>query len=345
MSLLWIEGFDHYGTGSAGATIAEAGAWAELDNASPSTANPRTGTCALRIGLASTARRVLGGPIANCGAGGAFYLSQLPGASNRACRILAFKDAANNDQITLTIETTGTIGVWQGLTQIHTSTDLVYARSYFHLEAYVVVDSAAGALEVRVNGVTFINLTGIDTDPRGTGEVSQIEIAQGASAGLTMDVDDLFAWSGAGSDNNDFIGDKKVYTVVPNADTATEEWSLASGTDTYAMLDGIPPVDGSAYIYADAAGPKSVVELGSIPAEVVAIAGAMSATRAWKTDAGNAKVLPSVISGGTEDTGDEHALSQAPTYYHDVYETDPNTGAPWTVSGINAAQYGIERTE
>jgi len=63
-----------------------------------------------------------------------------------------------------------------------------------------------------------------------------------------------------------------------------------------------------------------------------------------KTDAGAAKVQQSLVSGVSEFNGADRNITTAYTYWPDVSEQDPATGAPWTRTAFNAALYKIERT-
>jgi hypothetical protein len=67
-------------------------------------------------------------------------------------------------------------------------------------------------------------------------------------------------------------------------------------------------------------------------------------TRMVKTEAGIANVQVSLISGSEVSEGADRAITQEYTYWMDVHETDPDTGAPWTAEGLAAAQLRIERT-
>lgn len=345
--LLWMDGFDQYGSTL---NLLDDGAWAEVDGACYLSNNARTGTKALGFGLNSNARRTLGDTYENVGLGYAFYLANLPTA-NGANQLMVVENDGGGENVSIVLTTSGRVQAWSGDGQtgtlLATSGQVVVADSYQHFEGFVDC-GAAGAVEVRINGVTVINVAGVNTNPSG-GFAAQIEIIrQNATSGATMEVDDIYAWTATGESddvsNNDFIGDKKVYTTFPDADTATEEWDLSGGADTFDLLNNNPPNDAN-YIYADEAGPRSIVEIAALPLEIVSIAAVMTMTRTWKTDAGNAKVRPFLVSAGVEEPGTEHPLSMAPTYYQDVYEVDPNTGAPWTIAALNAAQVGIERTE
>ena len=79
--------------------------------------------------------------------------------------------------------------------------------------------------------------------------------------------------------------------------------------------------------------------------EIVSVRGVFLATRAFKTDAGNAKVRTGVMVDSAETLNPEHALSQAPVWYGDVFELNPATALAWSVDDLNDLQTVIERTE
>ena len=354
--LLWMDGFDHYGGTVA---LLTQGVYAQATGVALSTALPRTGTYCARItpltgdrGL----RRILGADYQEVGIGYAFNIPTLP-TDSETLVLCAYADNAYEVQCALVLSSTGQIILYRGKPSptpgpavvLATSAPCVTAGSYNHFEARMFVDDYGGACEVRLNGVTVLNVTGVDNAAVPGAVVAQVKIGMLDNVyqdfPAYMDVDDLFAWNVDGALNNDFVGDKKVYTRFPDADTATEDWDVATGADSFAMLDNAPPLDGSEYLEAPTSGLTTIVGLADLPAEVVSIAGLMVATRAFKTDAGNAKILVSMVSVGDEAPGVEHATTLAATYYGDIYESDPDTGLPWTVSGFNAAQLQLERTE
>lgn len=342
--LLWCDGFDHYGSNIA---LMRNGAYAEVNGASltNSPAFVRTGTRALLLSsIGGSARRVFGAQKQAVGVGVAFNLiTSLPDDEHEFMR---FEDSAGTRSVFLIINSAGEICARVGvvsITEIARSGVVVGASSYQHLEAKVVIDAVAGAVEVRLNGVTVLNVSGVDTQTT-SAETSTVTVrGSGHTGGIA--IDDFYAWDEEGYQNNDFIGDKKVYTVFPDADTSTEEWELSVGVDSYAILNNNPPVDATDYLYSEGPGVRTDVEVAALPPEIVSIAGVFVPTRMWKTDAGNSKVRVGIVSGVAEDFGAPHALSMAASYYGDVFETDPDTGALWTLSALNAVQLAIDRTE
>lgn len=356
MGILWMDGFDHYGTvaNQFATNPALDGVYAEMNGCSIVTANPRTGARHLRVGASNDGgpRRVFGSDLQEVGVGYAFHIPTLPTNSTSLC-LAQFRTNGNGALLSIVVSSTGQLiakrGSMSSGTVLTTTEPCILAKSYQHFECFAVLDEEEGGVEVRINGVTRLNIAGVNTNS-GVGLAAQVIIGSPGTGitgfPLTFDVDDLYAWdTSSGGQNNDFIGDKKVYTRFPDGDASTGEWNPIIAGPGYQMIDNAPPLDATQYLYSSTAGDKSEFTVANLPAEVVSIAGVMTATRAWKSDAGNAKIQVAALSGLTEDAGAIHALSQAPTYYHDVFETDPNTGGLWTLEGFDAMQVSLERTE
>lgn len=363
MSLIFCDGFDHYGTDEGNMTD---GAYAEVDTEwSLSTVNPRTGTHNMRKTVPGTSgvrfedpiRRVLGSAKTTVGLAFALYLDNLP--VNQSYALCHFNDVDNNTQVSVQVESTGILSVYRGQThdgtQIATSgTPAIVAEAYQHIEALVTFNNPAGQVEIRVNGVTVVSATSINTTATINQECSQVLIVAGvddSSAGpgpsTTTDIDDVFCYDDTGSFNNDFIGDRRVLTLFSNGDTAQADWSVTGAVNGFEAIDETDPDDDTTYISASpggSPGPVSEFDLDDLPAGVSAISALVVVNRSRKTDAGDANVQMSLVSGSSEANGSDQAITEAYTYYHDVVEIDPSTGAPFTPSAVDAARIKIERT-
>jgi len=350
MSLLWADGFDHYGSVVAYMTQGPYAATAglQLTTASPA---PRTGDrcCRIEGGFNTGFRRIFGGDVDVAGVGFAFILPALP-SDNRSVCLASFRDGGNTATASLMVGSTGQLILKAGeatSTVLETSDPCVLAGSYQHFECRY--EQATGAFEARVNGVTRLSVVGAAVLAGATAQVQVGTAGQGTFGyPAYMGVDDLYAWDDTSGGAADFIGDKKVYTRFPASDGAFQDWLPSVGSDGYAMLDNNPPNDGVDYLQANNVGSaedRSEFGIAPFPAEVVSVAGVVIATRLFKTDAGDAKVQVGVISGAAEELGAEHALSMAPTWYHDVFETDPNTGTVWSLAAVNALTESLTRTE
>lgn len=345
MALLWMDGFDHYG--GVAARMLD-GVYAQIESVTLTTVGARTGPrCAsIAAGLNDSGmRRVLPVAVTTVGFGFAFNINQLPTGSVD----LGLGQVLDQDNVamaSLVIIPTGSIvlreGGRTGPILAQSAAETVLPGSFQHFECEF---SPAGC-EVRINGVTVLNsvATGIAS------EIAQLYIGglkgypKSGALNVTMLLDDLFARDGAGSANNTWIGDQKVYTRLPDEDGPEQDWTPSTGANAWPILDNVPPVD-SEFISAAEAGKRTSVGMAAFPGEIVAISAVYTATRLWKTDAGNAKVAVDMISGASETGNAPHPLSTAPRWYGDMFESNPATGLPWLVTDINAAQVVIDRTE
>jgi hypothetical protein len=354
MTILWADGFDHYGSVVGYLTQ---GPYASVSQTTLSTANPgpRTGLRCARIGGGFDVglRRIFGGEVDVAGVGFAFILPSLP-TNDSSVALAGFATTGNLPLVTVLVGSTGQIILRNGGNAgavIAQGDPCVLSGSYQHFEVRAEIEDSEASVEVRVNGVTRLSVVGLAIAQGGkAAQVSIGAVGQGVFGfPAYMGVDDLFAWSDVSGGSADFLGDKKVYTRFPASDGPIQDWVPSVGSDGYEMLNNNPPVDGTDFLTAALLGSSGVDRsefgIAPFPAEVVSVAGIVIATRLFKTDAGNAKVVVGVASGGSEEIGEEHALSTAPTWYHDVFETDPDTGTVWTVPAVNALTETLERIE
>lgn len=349
--LLFMDGFDHYGPVNFQGVALRQGVYAEtnLGTGGVKPGIARTGTYALQITADNSpgVRRVLtDGAVETCGVGYAFSLGGLP-TDNSSLGLLQWKTDANVNLATIMVSSIGQLILQRGSNggpEIARSEVCIYADSYQHFEA---ARSPAG-IEVRINGVTVLNVA----DPGLAGDTAQVKIGTNGVALLGMlnsplTVDDLFCWSGEGPNNNDFLGDVKVYTRMPTSDGPVQEWEPAIAGPGFAMIDNVPPLDGSEYLSAPPASGirRSEFGIADFPEEIVSVRGVYLATRAFKTDAGNAKLRTGVQVDAADELSPEHALSMAPVWYGDVFELNPATDLAWSVDDLNDLQTVIERTE
>lgn len=343
--LLWIDGFDHYGGDVA---RLRDGVYSQVQGVELSAVGARTGArCAFITPSVNDSgmRRVLPETAPVVGVGFAFNLTNLPTDSTSValCQIL---DENNTPAATLTVMPTGAVQLRAGgrtsTVSAQSAAEVILPGSYQHFE----VELGDGTCEVRINGVTVLNSASSGVS------LGYAQVMLGGCMGfpktgaglVRMYLDDAFARDGSGSINNSWIGDQKVYTRMPDEDGAEQDWTPSTGSAAWSILDNVPPVD-SEYVNATTAGDRTSVGFDAFPTEIVAISGVYTASRIWKTDAGNAKVAVDIISGASESAQPEHPVSTAPRWYGDMFETNPATGLPWLVTDLNAAQVVLDRIE
>lgn len=349
--MLWADGFDHYGSGATGRANMLDGVWAQLDAATvPQATVVRTGSLALLSrGLE---RRVFPGPHRTAvGVGYALYLPALPGTSGRNIP-WAFLNTDAEPIVVVGINTDGRLTVYQdassnnGQSAIFTTLEpVIVADAWQHIECFVVLSAQTFALEIRWNGVTVLDESGLDLRAAMFGEqITQLRLNGGIAA--TNYIDDLIAWDASGSFNNDFIGDRRCSLLLPDGDTAQADWSIVGAGSGFQVIDDLVPDDDSTYVAAvNALGQQSDFDIEDTPPDAEIINAVMSYARARKTDAGDADLQISMVSSGSVDDGIVHPITTEWTYWQDIFEVDPDTGVPWTPAALDAALLRLGRAD
>src|SRR4029453_1261561 len=162
MALIHMDSFDHYGGDVAQmtrGTYAQAGG----TNFALTTSRARTGARSLNIGGNGFLRYALPLAVPTAGMGMVMWFDSLPVTSGR-CWPVVFSDHANIPHINVMVQTTGAIEISRGDNVfLGTSAPVITTGAWQHVEARCKVHASTGEVEVRVNGVTAISLTGINT--------------------------------------------------------------------------------------------------------------------------------------------------------------------------------------
>lgn len=366
MALLHADNGNLYGTGTAGRLRALEGVYVQFGDdggaaagSSPMSADPDP---------ASNGKSVFSFP-AGAGAGTDAYqrkLRKVLAASKTAVGMFArvwwasfaanvnsgplirFADSGNSANIYLQVSPIGSIIVWRGVfgTQLYESAVCLTASAWHHIEAFVEFDDTTGSVEVRVNGTTVVDLSGIDT-VAGLANCQNVSVgnrASGTGSGGTVYWKDFVIWDTTGSVNNDFFGTCEVGPYMPNGDD-TFTWAPSSGTTGWDLIDETNGPNDAGYIEADATPPAvSLFDIEDLPNDVTSVRGLVIYARAKKTDGGDAQIQAGINSNGTQGNGTDRAITTAFTYWLDVVELDPDTGVQFTRLGFNDALLTIDRT-
>lgn len=211
-------------------------------------------------------------------------------------------------------------------------------NTLYHIEIKVVQHASTGSIEVRVNGATVINATGLNTAAT-LGQLG-FGISTTGASGESLYYDNLYVWDNTGAENNDWLGERLVYTLMPDGDGATQDWTLSTGSDTYALLDNIPSDPNNQYIESSAVDDIAQVTMSDLPSMDIIPIGVKVLFRGMKT--GTSSIEVGVAPSGKTPVG--HPLTQDQSlYFGNIYETNPDTGQPWTPSEINALTLDIKR--
>ena len=214
---------------------------------------------------------------------------------------------------------------------------------WYYLEAKVVASSSTGSVTVRINGTTVLSLTNVNTLNGGVSATyDTLGIGHG-NGGYMLDYDDLYWCNGAGTTNNDFLGDITVETLLPIGDGSSSQWVGSDGNSTsnYALVNEATP-DTASYVQSGTTGQRDLYAYGDLTSTAGTVYGVQATSYAQVSSNSVRSIKNAVKSGATVAVSASAALTTTATAVTTVQETDPNGGAAWTIAAVNAAEIGVE---
>lgn len=230
-------------------------------------------------------------------------------------------------------------------TVIHTTPGGIWpAGSGKYIEVKLFVHNTTGYLIVKLEGTTVINLTNIDTQA-GASDLVTTATIQGMIyefTSATTVIDDIYLLNGAGTTNNDFLGDCRVRAILPNGNGAASDWVGSDGnsTDNYLLVDEGYPTDVTNYVEASAVGATDLYAFADVADP--AVLGMRVAGWALRTDSVEAKQMSLVArdASANEVEGPATPVNTTQTGLGLVLDKQPN-GSNWTAAAANGMQFGF----
>lgn len=224
-----------------------------------------------------------------------------------------------------------------------TSTSPLTESTYQYIEVKFLVDDTVGSVEVKVDGVQVLNLTGQDTQHRAGNDVASARLTNNNDNG-TARVDDLYILDASGAaPYNDFLGDVRVSTLRPNAAGASADFTPVGDSANHLTTDEIIIDEDTTYNKSGiltARDSLAMQAMSDVTGTVGTIYGVQVTNGVEKTDAGSIRFKNAIRSGTTYYDGAEYEGTVTYKFRMEMHQVDPNTSAAWTETNVDAAQSG-----
>lgn len=343
MALVFCDSFDHYGN-----SPTEVGRkWNSVSSASILSTSGRRSTQAVQVGGTTTLTKAVSNlstiifgfaanPQAFVGAGYSAWWGFYESGSAQ-CSI------GHGDD--------GSVRVFRGLNVAElgrTPAGLLTVGAYCYIEVKITFGNS-GSIEVRVNGVTQLVVSGspsVDTTVTSNNWCDQVR----AATTFTFHCDDLYICDTSGAVNNDFLGDVRIDCIMPNAAGTYNDFTGHGGSPANQNHDNVAEADSdedTTYNESSTAGHRDSYHHSDLSALVnESIKAIVTNVTAKKDDAGARSLKTGIISSSASPTAiDLDAGTGLSTSYQQLrrtFETDPATGAAWTLAGVNGVQSVVE---
>lgn len=332
MALVWADGFDHWGSAANARNCYTS--FVDQGGTTFNTSVARTGACRFFGSNNGNIVRAINSPPTELIAGAAFRATGIGTSFGATTGFLAMGG--------ISVFMNNLYGFTTNVGGLVSAPNLWAVDTWFYLELRVKLNGANDEIEVRLNGTTIISGTG-----NYSASTTIDSVASGRSSGAAQYyMDDFYICDKSGANNNDFLGDRRMRTIFPASDSAPQDWTEASGTDAWAMLDNVP-ANNAQYVQATAAGQVSKFGMGpALPGNTSNIAALVVFQRSIKSDNGGAAVTFGIENtNGTVTGAAQNPLDTTDSYgiTPDIFELDGG-GFYWDYNTVNNSELVLTRT-
>lgn len=255
--------------------------------------------------------------------------------------ILAFYDGSAIGMEVRKQNATGELQLYRGGALVATTSGLgISTSTWYNVQMKIKCHNTTGEYEIKVDGSTVLSATGVDTRAGGNNYHDVCMLRTFAARAPSFD--DWYVCDGSGSINNDFLGVCKVARIDPDGDD-TANWTTSTpSANHYENVSGTVTDDDTSYLEETSANTTDLFDYENL-AGYSNILGIQVCTECRETDATSFSIKTPIESGGNQ-YDDSAQIIASPGYRTKVRieGTDPDTGALWTESGLNATKFGIK---
>jgi hypothetical protein len=215
---------------------------------------------------------------------------------------------------------------------------------FHYVEWKVLFSTTVGTVVVKLDGTTIFNLSGVNTGGANSDNV-QIGPVSGGASGWNQDYDDFWVCDTSGSVNNDFLGDRRIYTLYPSGNGNYSQLARTGGTASgnYTAVQEAQQDSDTSYVSSATAGQIDSYAFDDLPATAATVNAVQFNQVARKDDAGTRQIAPFQRNVTTDSVGATSAnLSSSYDDIRTISEVSLQTASAWTVSEINASEFGTK---
>lgn len=332
--ILFMDGFDHY------ATADMPKKWTTASNVTiVSSGGRRNGGYCSQTSSAAILHKVLPTSYATLIMGFAFQRN----TTQASVSVASFLDGATEHLSIKITPVTFTLSVYRGATLLATGTTSIVPGTWYYLEFKATIHDTTGSYTLRLNGVTELTASGIDTRNGGNSSANIINLSHNNSVNFGGIYDDFYCCDTSGSTNNDFLGDCRIDTLYPTGAGNYTQFTPSAGAN-WTTVDETAP-NTTDYNDGLTIGDRDSYGMGNLAAVTSqTIYGVQVNAAVLKDDAGTKSMSTMVRSGTTDADGVSVVLGTSQLYVSQVFETNPNGAVAWTETTVNAMEAGVRVT-
>lgn len=335
--LLWIEGFEEFGTTDA--NLRASIAFKYTTNAVTLSKNMTGRAVGRAIGLLESGAGFITTPnLGNIGTicvGFAFRVESTL-ATLPIMQLREADDATNG--FNLRLNSDGSLQVYNNTSSIATSSaGLISPDTWYYIEAKVLVANS-GTYDIQLDGASILSGSA-DTQQGASAFCNRVRLLGSDNLTRVFIFDDWYVLDTTSAANNDLLGDRRVLTVFPTGAGSETDFTPSAGNN-WAAVDDNPPDGDTTYVESAVSTDTDLYGFADV-SDLASINGVQINAIARKT-AGDFNLALPVLSNVTQSDGSAVAVTSSFANYHRIVEEDPDATDPWTESTLNAAEFGVK---
>lgn len=264
------------------------------------------------------------------------YITAHSGAST----FFQVKDGASTVHLYLKMNASRRIELYRGdNTLLATSTTVLALTTWYSVQLRFIIHDSTGAYNLIINSASEATATGQDTRNGGNATIDRLQLIQADATTHQFRIDDFACGTSNDTDmTHDSFGDVHVYTSVPNANGATNNWTPS--TTNYQDVDDTTPDDDSSYVASQNPGDDDLYGFTDLTLTGTILCVGLQLCH--RIDDTGSRTMKGLCRSGGSTT--EQGSTITPTTSYGVTQVlipqDPNTSAAWTQTNLNSAQFG-----
>lgn len=351
MALLFMDGFDTYGTSGASVDLGQAGYAASISVGASNATRTGRGLCVNMtpgFGLQQSCRFRRAHETRDEIVMGIAYKTQFTGLArivgllydNRFGTIKGQIGVYKNAQAGISV------GVYDssGNQSLYAATgpNIIFPNVW----QYVEVKYKPGSyIIVRVDGATVLSVGG-GANPSCPALINMVDFFAGTDeaslSGGTKWYDDLYICDTTGALFNDFCGDVVIHGLTPNGDAGPNEFApFGGGLQNYTCVDDIPPDEDLSYLYSNTLGQKDMFTVDALPSNIIDVLAVSVNARVKKDAAGTSNIKLNCKYGDDEVSSEAMTLTTQYVNKFHIFETAPDGGS-WNKIKATNMRIGME---
>lgn len=323
-----------------------------------STTAPRSGGSVHSVAGSSAATggiRSLGGNFSHLFAGIGYMKRAAALVSDATCRV-TFYDGAT-PQVGWCVNSDGSISVRAGTLASDTQLGVTAAgvlvaagtsgtgADYKMVELEVVFHASAGEIRLKVADVEVLHVTGLNTAPSGVAQANRVRVHLSTSSDY---IDDFYVNDDSGSSpENTFMGEGFVVeSMIGNGNGNSSQWVGSDGnsTDNYLLVDDSGN-DDTDYVKSGTLNDLDTYAMSNLSNATGTVIRVSHMFIARKDDVAARTLASTLRTNGTDYvSGTNKTMAGTYALFLDERTINPDTSLRFTISEINAIEYGTKVT-